>query len=368
MRRFLSVALLAFAAAHATPAAAQSFWDSQVRLGPQFYSYDIKSPINEKISQVAFPVFVAVPVMPSLTIDVGTAFAMATHRRQSVDGSGNPVTVESTLNGMTDTQLRANYTMGADLVVLTAGLNIPTGSATLKPEEFDAATRIGSDFLTFPVSGFGSGFGLTGGVAVARPFGAWNLGVGASLRHAGEYEPFQDAGGTATKFQPGAEIRARVGADHPFGTGRVSLGFTYSKFGDDRANAAVYNTGNRYVGQVAVSNSLANGTDYSIVVWNLYRSSGTLIDQSASPSGNITNAMLIFGVRGPADVTVEPSIETRLWTQQGSKTSFLSTFGMRFFANRGNWAIVPGFGFTIGSLEAATLSGFRSTLAVRLGG
>jgi hypothetical protein len=146
------------------------------------------------------------------------------------------------------------------------------------------------------------------------------------------------------------------------------VGLTYSKFGDDRANAAVYNTGDRYIAQVAVSNSLSNGTDYSVVLWNLYRTSGTLIDQSSSPSGNITNAMVIFGVQGPANVSVEPSIETRLWTQQGSKTSFLSTFGIRFMANRGTWAIVPAFGFTMGSLEAATMTGFRGTLAVRVGG
>jgi hypothetical protein len=130
----------------------------------------------------------------------------------------------------------------------------------------------------------------------------------------------------------------------------------------------VYNTGDRYIGQVAVSNTTAKGVDYSVVLWNLYRTSGTLIDQSSSPSGNITNAMLVFGVRGPADVMVEPSIESRLWTQQGSKTSVLGTFGIRLSANRGNWAVVPGFGFTIGTLEAATMTGFRSTLAVRIGG
>ena len=366
MKSYLTLALLLATAPTILPA--QSFWDSQLRIGPQFYSYDIKAPINEKISQVAFPMFVVVPVLPALSIDIGTAFATANHERLAVDSTGAPVTIKSSLSGLTDTQLRANYTFGQDLVVVTAGLNLPSGSATLKPEEFAAATRIGSDFLTFPVSGFGSGFGVTGGVAFARPAGMWNLGVGASVSRAGEYEPFEDASGTATKFQPGPEYRARFGADHPLGTGRISVGFTFSKIGDDRANAAVYNTGDRYIGQVAVSNTTAKGVDYSVVLWNLYRTSGTLIDQSPSPSGNITNAMLVFGVRGPADVMVEPSIESRLWTQQGSKTSVLGTFGIRLFANRGNWAVVPGFGFTIGTLEAATMTGFRSTLAVRIGG
>jgi hypothetical protein len=73
-------------------------------------------------------------------------------------------------------------------------------------------------------------------------------------------------------------------------------------------------------------------------------------------------------VRGPADVAIEPSIETRVWTQEGSKTSYLGTFGLRFFVNRGSWAVVPGVGFSLGAMESAALTGFRATLGARLGG
>ena len=76
--------------------------------------------------------------------------------------------LKSELSGLTDTQVRANYTFGQDLVVLTAGVNLPTGSSTVAAEELEAASLIGSDFLTFPISGFGSGLGFTGGVAFAR--------------------------------------------------------------------------------------------------------------------------------------------------------------------------------------------------------
>lgn len=363
MRRLIPLALLL--GASALPA--QSFWDSSVRLAPQFHSYEFKAPFNEKVSEFSFPFFVIVPIMPALSVDVGTAFAIANLERTSRDATGAITTSTSELSGLTDTQIRANYMFGQDFVVITAGVNLPTGSATVNPEELDAATRIGSDFLMFPISGFGSGFGVTGGLAVAQPMGAWNVGFGASLRQSSEYEPFRDASGTATKFQPGPEYRARFGAEHPFGTGRMSFGLTYSKFGDDKANAAVFNSGDRYIGQFAMSSSLESGVDYSFVVWNLYRTSGTLINNDPSPWGNITNAMMTFGIRGPADVSIEPSIETRLWVQDRSKSSFLTSLGMRFFVNRGSWAVVPGFGFTLGSMESATMSGFRGTLGVRLG-
>jgi hypothetical protein len=360
------IAAVAIATA-TTTAGAQSWRESSLRIAPQSYSYNIKTPINEKVSQTAFPMFVTVPILPALRIDVGTAYAMATHERQVADTSGGFTTTTSELSGLTDTQLRANYTLGQDLVVFTLGVNLPTGSATVKAEELEAATRIGSDFLSFPISGFGSGFGMTGGFAVAKPAGSWNLGFAASMRYAGEYEPFKDAGGVATKFQPGPEIRTRVGLDHALGDGRISLGFTYSKFGDDKANSATFNTGDRFIGQVVVNNAFKNGVDYTLAVWNLFRTSGTLINQSTSPSANITNALMSFGLRGPWGVSVEPSMEARLFTQEGAKTSFLSNFGMRFIYNRGPWAVVPGFGLSIGSLESATVTGFRSTLAVRVG-
>ena len=363
MRRLIPLALLF----GASTLPAQSIWDSSIQTAPTFQSYDVKVPFNEKISQFSVPLFASIPVLPSLTIDVGTAYATAFLERQTVDAGGNPVTVKSEMSGLTDTQVRANYVFGQDFVVLTLGVNAPTGSATVDADELDAATRIGSDFLMFPISGFGSGFGLTGGVAVARPLGSWNVGFGASVRHSSEYEPFRDPAGTAQKFQPGPEYRARLGIDHPFGTGQISLGLTFSQYGDDKANALTFNTGNRYIGQFTMSNSLRPTVDYSFVVWNMFRTAGTLINQSPSPRGNITNALIGFAVRAPANVSVEPSIETRVWSQQGSKTSYMGTLGTRVAVNRGGWAVVPGFAFSIGAMEAATLTGLRGTLGIRLG-
>jgi hypothetical protein len=367
VRSLLSAALLV----SASTLPAQGIWDASLRTGPQFYSYEIKAPLNQRVSQLAIPLFVITPITSRFSIDVGTAFAMVSMERDAEDGSGNPITVTSELSGLTDTQLRANYTFGQDFVVVTAGVNAPTGSSTVEPEELEAATLIGSDFLTFPISGFGSGLGFTGGVAVARPMGSWNVGFGASIRHSTEYEPgFRNSSGASLKFQPGAEYRARIGADRPFGTGRVTLGFTFSKFGDDKADTSIYNTGDRYIAQLGMSNSIGRA-DYSIGIWNLYRTGGTLIDQSPAARDNITNGMLALSIPS-GSVVIEPSLESRLWMRQGSDVSVLGTLGLRFNVNRDGWAIVPGAGFTMGTLatptESAALTGFSGTLAIRIGG
>jgi hypothetical protein len=283
----------------------------------------------------------------------------------------SPGAATSSLSGLTDTQLRATYTVGTDFLVLTAGVNLPTGQTEAGPAEQAAATRIASDFLLFPINGFGTGIGGTGGIAMAHPLGAWNLGAGVAVRHSASYNPFQDASGTALRFQPGDEYRARVGLDHPFGTGRVSLGLTYSKFGDDEANNFAYNTGDRYIAQGSITNSVGKAS-LALAGWDMYRAAGNLADGSASPSENIVNGGISMGFPMSANTVLQPSIEGRLSTLQGEPTSYMGTVGLRANWNLGFYALTPFVGYSVGQIGDnagnSTLSGFRATLAIRFGG
>ena len=147
----------------ATQGAAQSVFDTNVRTAPQFVQYQLKSPVNETITEFTTPVFVVIPVSSSLSFDVGTAFVNA---RVQPNGAVGEQT--SSVSGLSDMQLRANWSFGTDFIVLTAGLNVPTGHETATESEQLAAFRIGNDFLAFPISNLGTGFGATGGIAIAR--------------------------------------------------------------------------------------------------------------------------------------------------------------------------------------------------------
>ena len=95
----------------------------------------------------------SVPLTPSLTIDVGTSYA-----RSHVEQTGCGKTTTSEISGLTDTQIRGHYVIGTDFIVLTAGVNIPTGQSTVIAEsKLVAASLIGSDFLSFPISNMGTG-------------------------------------------------------------------------------------------------------------------------------------------------------------------------------------------------------------------
>ena len=348
----------------AAQASAQSIFDSNARSAPQIVQYRLQAPIEETISEFTIPVFVVIPVSSMLNFDVGTAYASA-----RVQPNGANTAPSSTISGLTDTQIRANFVVGADFLVLTAGINLPTGRETASQQQELAAFRIGNDFLAFPISNLGTGFGMTGGIAIAQPIGAWNLGVGGSLRQSASYEPFEQSEGARPRFQPGNEYRARVGLDHPFGTGRLGFGFTYSKFGNDDIGGSIYNTGDRYVAQAGLTGSLG-GPNMTLNVWNLYRRSGTIVTGERTGPENILNALVAVGFQRFGGV-IEPSVEVRAWWQEDLQSSFLSTLGLRYSINARGFVVTPSAGYTAGGMATTTgsagLRGFRAAIAVRVG-
>src|SRR5438105_9488617 len=316
MRRLVAAATLSTIVV--APLAAQSAFETNLRAAPQYVQYQLKSPINETISEFTTPIYVVIPVSSSLSFDVGTAYVSS---RVRPNGAGNEQ--PSSVSGLTDTQVRANLSLGTDFVVLTAGVNIPTGHETATQAEQLAAFRIGNDFLAFPISNMGTGFGATGGIAIARPLGAWHLGFGGSLRQSAPYEPFVDNTSARPRFQPGNEYRARLGLDHAFGTGRVAFGFTYSKFGNDDIGGSIYNTGDRYISQVGFNNSFG-GANVLVNAWDLYRRSGTIFTGERTGPEIIANVLVGVGFHAMNGV-LEPSIEVRNWTQENLSTSMLGT-------------------------------------------
>lgn len=374
MRRALSLVALGGLLAPTGRGHAQSVFDSELRLAPQFLQYRLTDPAGETISQVAVPLFISMPVSERLTFDVGTSYA----RSRVVAGS-----TTSEISGLTDTQVRGNLTLGSDFVVLTAGLNLPTGTSSVTLDQFAAAGLIGNDFLAFPISNMGTGFAVTGGVAVARPVGDWNLGVGGAVRRSTSYEPF-DIPGQTLRFQPGNEYRARVGVDRPVGAGRIALGLTYSAFGKDDVGGSVYNTGDRVIAQGVYSAPMP-GHELTIAAYNVFRAPGSYASGEPTGRENIANLFASVGLNALGTI-VEPSVELRHWLQNvpatttgttttpaRSQSSVLGTLGVRTRVTVAGVRVFPSVGYTGGSLATADgahagLTGFRAQVAMRIGG
>lgn len=315
-RRLPPVAALAtLALAAAAPAAAQASealytrWTALTGFEFQSYSFDPGIAVS-KASQWNIPVAVIAPLGTRVSVDLTTHVAGA-----SVATSGGPT---ETLTGLTDTELRLLYTLARDRAVASVALNLPTGMHSVSTSEFTVAGAIGSNYLSFPVANFGTGFGLTAGAAYAVPAGAWNVGVSGSLRYAASYDPFSDQPGFS--YKPGVEIRGRVGADRLVGaSGRVLFGLTASTFSNDQFTgtgtvaSGRYAPGLRFIGDAGYLRVIGRST-LRLMAWDYLRTTGDT-NGTASPDTreNVFNVEARWTYPAGPRLELEPLLAFRQW-------------------------------------------------------
>jgi len=353
---------LALLAAAALPAGAQGIGDASVFAGPQYVRYTFgSSPSQKTVSQLSIPMAIVLPMGDRFSVDVSSSYANTEVQLGGVR--------TSSITGLTDTQVRGNLTFGDNAFILTLGLNLPTGQYTVPEGQQEAAGAIGNNFLLYPVVTMGSGFGATGGVALAQTVGSWNLGIGGSFRHSSQFDAYQVAS-KVLRFTPGNEYRLRVGLDRPVGDGSVAVGVTYSKFGSDAADSTTFSTGDRALAQASWFSPLGANTDFTLSAWNLYRAAGQVIG-GASPWENVSNVNLAFGFH-VGGLYVQPSAEGRAWQADGANAGKLANFGLHLRFAAGPLSLNPSVSYGLGTLNpigggtSVDLTGLRGTLIVRL--
>ena len=318
----------------------------------------------KSVTEVAVPFGVLWPMTSRLSIDVGGRYATVTRTEET--GSS------SSVSGPTDVQARAVYQIIPDLAVLTVGANLPTGKTKLTGNELLAAGVIASDLIPFPVSSFGSGFNVTTGLALAVPVGGWAVGVAGSYRQNASFTLLAD---TSAAYKAGGEFRLRLGADRILGQSRVSLGFTYSSFGEDEFGAArIFQSGKRYISQFSWSFPIGN-LGLAVYAWDLYRANG-----SQPINGSTTEKRNVLTLGGAASVqmgknVLRPQLEFRNHTLGVNKLESagqLLSLGARYQMPIGErYVVFPSARFDTGNVvnsatgQAVSFSGWNVGVTLR---
>jgi len=357
----LTLAALVSLATLVGSAGAQGLADFATIFGPQYVNYRIGSGEGERtVTQLSFPIAFILPITSRFALDVSTSYADSRVSSNGVESSK--------ITGLTDTQVRANYTIGDNRAVFTIGVNAPTGMYKVPDAQQEAAGQIGSDFLLYPVSSMGSGLATTGGLALAWTLGGWNFGFGGSYRHSSPFDAFQ-VQTNVLRFEPGSESRVRLGIDRAIGEGRIAVAGTYSAFTDDKADSTTFSTGARSLAQASLYFPTSTG-DISISGWNLYRAEGQQIG-AVSPWENIASGNVAIGFN-LGGLYVQPSVEGRAWMRGGYAAGALGTGGLRLRFSVGPLSVNPNVTYTIGnvypigSYESIDVKGLRGMLLVRI--
>ncbi|HET7023696.1 MAG TPA: hypothetical protein VFI39_00645 [Gemmatimonadales bacterium] len=319
MRHAIGVAILALAAA---PLAAQGnafYSNPSATTGVQFRSYQFGAgAVYDKVSQFAIPIAVAIPVSPKLAIDIGTYYGSTT-----ATPTGG---AKQTLSGLTDAQIRGAYVF-SDALVATLVLNLPTGTK-FDSTEAQAAGASASNWLLFPINSFANGFSATAGVAGTRHLGSWNFGLALSGRLNSSFKPVS---GDSLSYKPGFEGRARIGADRLIGQSRLTLGLTFSTYGDDAFGTGAgaqqrYSPGKRFIGEASLTGPGLGGsvTGY---VWDYFRAAGDTAGVSTGNRENILTAGLAHRIPLSTTTTLESVAEARILSQEGGGSGILVGVG-----------------------------------------
>lgn len=213
----------------ALPATAQeallpsSSWGTAPVFSAWHFSTPVKQPDGaiSSVTQFALPLRARTVVGGKWNLDVSGAMSTS-----SVTLDNNGTSTSLTLTGLTDVRVRATGAIAGDRVLLTAGVNLPTGTTGLDRDQTTVLQTIGSPSLRMPVAGLGVGPGATIGLIAARESGPWSLAAGASLEGRAEYTPIElslSSGTSLTKVSPGKSLHLTLGGDRPISQGRLSL-------------------------------------------------------------------------------------------------------------------------------------------------
>ena len=193
------------------------------------------------VTQVAVPFRLQV-AFGRWTVDLsgaGAAGAALYKQAASQDSSGeegDDMRVV-TLYGPTDLKLRFTGPVVGENLLLTVGINLPTGKVGLNSDETIALQALGAPALQMPVGAFGTGAGATVGAVRAFDGEDWAVALGASVEQRTEYSPLAlllEDGKAETRIAPGMATHVTLGLDRTLGENRLSALLAGDVFSRDR--------------------------------------------------------------------------------------------------------------------------------------
>ncbi|MEX2048973.1 MAG: hypothetical protein WEB90_05290 [Gemmatimonadota bacterium] len=241
---------------------------------------------------VTTPVEVRVPVSSSIALAVSAAYADA--RATLRNGE------TSRVSGPVDTRVSVAVSRAGFLLRGVAVL--PTGEVVSSLEEAVVVGVMSADLMPFALTQWGTGGGFSGDVAYGFVGAdlAIRLSAGASLR-AGS-RPLGSVGYT---FEPGREIRGRIGIDAPAGEASlVSLLFGYQRFAADAYGGRnVFTTGSRMDALVSYSFPLG-AAEGGLAYAGVYRLGPASSELTADVLNALGAVVVGTGARAPRTVLV----------------------------------------------------------------
>lgn len=320
-----------------------------------------------RASQWSLPLVAVIPIGERWTVDVSSAYASG-----DVELAARDAVLEVdgyALSGVSDVKLRATGQLLGDGLVLTLGVNAPTGKTSLGGAELAALRVLAAPALGFQTPALGAGPGGTTGLVLARQIAGWAWALGASYEIRGTYAPVAalTAGAPSPDFEPGGALHLSLGTDGLLGQHGMTLNVAADVYGRDRLTVkgadgsearADVQLGPTLTAEWQLRVAAPRFSELTVYVVDRYRTSYEQGDSTvAGSSGNY----LDFGARGVIPATRSLGIIARLEGRHqtgleadntlatAAMVTGAATLGLAY--ERGRYALQPFVRAQFGSVE-----------------
>ncbi len=137
------------------------------------------------------------------------------------------------LSGLGDARVQFSHSFMNDGILASAGVNVPIGKKELNlSNEWAVVDYLSQNYLDFPMSRFGEGFGFNLLLGGATMLGALKCGAGVMYEYTGSYKPYQNAG----DYNPGDIFSVNGGIDWKTGRSAYSTEVIFTNYASDKLN------------------------------------------------------------------------------------------------------------------------------------
>ncbi len=218
-------AILALASLFAAEASCQIVFDQPGSFALKFnygdWSLDPASGPEQGISQMTFGLSGFVPLRDNFEARYQIASGY-----NDLDAGG----AKTNMSGLGDLRLQLAHSFSDDRLLLSGGLNLPTGKRKLDPDgERRIIEFLSRDYLSLPLRRYGEGFGFNLQAGGATALGPFKCGMSGVYDYCGSYRPYEGSG----DYDPGDALS--LNATAAVSSGRIEyagdIGFSF--FGTD---------------------------------------------------------------------------------------------------------------------------------------
>ena len=176
--------------------------------------------------QTLVPVTLFMPLFDNAEMRIVTAGAV----------SNSGLIPGKNLSGLADTKIQTRFAFLNDRLMVSAGLNVPTGKTKMSLDEFRLTGIFTEEIFGFHCRRFGEGLDVNVGAVFAFPAGPLTLGAGYALLAKGSYVPNDIFG----KYQPGNETTTTGIMDIQWDRNLIRSSVIYKTFFKDQLNGGDY--------------------------------------------------------------------------------------------------------------------------------